>query len=152
MKSHHARVALTISALLLWLVLSGCTPPPPTNTPIPKTLTPTYTNSISSVVLNPTSPAKLKTEQRVNLTFKYSTSESGGVIIYARPRVKGAPAPNYGAHASPVYPVGEGRGEGFITILSGQVAVDEIKFEMWTAGQAKLLYQFSIPVNYQFGN
>jgi len=88
----------------------------------------------------------------VNITFNYTTNETEGVRIWARPFTGGNRTPNYGAHGSPVYPYGSGSGDGYFTISSGEttVTVDQVGFQMWTPGQGELLLELFIPVTYQF--
>ena len=108
-------------------------------------------HSISNIILTPPPPAYFSFNQNVDITFNYTTDEASGVRIWARPYTNGSLTPNYAAHGSPVYPVGSGNGTGFFTITSGDVIVDEIRFQMWDASQTTLLLEFFIPVQYQFG-
>ena len=138
------------------------TPPPTgTSTPTPSptsTLSPTPTpteeeepaSTVDATGLNPSSPAGLRFGQNVNIAFNYSTNEAGGVRIFARPFANGARASNYAASGSPIYPVGAGSGSGSFTIQSGQVTVDQIRFQMWNADQSTLLHESFVPVNYRF--
>ncbi len=109
------------------------------------------THSISNITLLPPSPAFFTFNQNVNLTFDYTTDESAGVRIFARPITGGSLTPSYSASGSPIYPVGSGNGSGNFTITSGDVIVDEIRFQMWDANQTTLLLEFFIPVEYHFG-
>ncbi|MEJ2559039.1 MAG: hypothetical protein P8186_23050, partial [Anaerolineae bacterium] len=107
-------------------------------------------HSISNVTLDPPSPASLNTGQDVRVAFKYSTTEAGGVYIWARPVANGVPAPDYAASGSPLYPAGEGNGSGTFSIESGAVTVDQIRFQIWNADKSQLLYEFFVPVSYTF--
>jgi hypothetical protein len=110
-----------------------------------------YTNTISNIVLNPQSPAALNFWEDVNISFTYTTSEQGGVQIWARPFTNGYLTPNYAAHPSIIHPYGEGTvNDAFFTIMSGAVTVDQIRFQMWTPDHSKLLLEIFVPVNYQF--
>ena len=64
----------------------------------------------------------------------------------------GSLTPNYVAHGSPIHPVGTGSIVGSFTIASGDVTVDQIRFQIWKADQSALLYEVNIPVNYQFND
>jgi hypothetical protein len=107
-------------------------------------------HSVSDIVLNPLTPTSLGFNQNVDITFNYTTNETGGVRIWARPFTNGSLSPNYAASGSPIYPVGSGSGSGNFTITSGDVVVDEIRFQMWDANQTTLLLEFFIPVEYHF--
>jgi hypothetical protein len=108
---------------------------------------------VTNISLGPDTPNILRFNQNVNLTFSYSTTEAGGVRIFARPFSNGALTPNYAAHASPLYPTSAtGSGDGYFTITSGQVVVDQIRFQMWNAAQTTLLFETFIPVHYLFGD
>ena len=109
------------------------------------------TQLVYEIVLNPPAPNILDHNQNVNLSFKYKTSEPGGVRIFARPFTAGAPSPNYAAHGSGLYPGGSGSGTGFFTISSGPVIVDHIRIQMVNADQTLLLFETLIPVHYQYG-
>ncbi|MEN8163289.1 MAG: hypothetical protein ABFS37_04105, partial [Acidobacteriota bacterium] len=100
--------------------------------------------------LIPKSPASLLYGDRVNIAFEYYTSEPDGVRIFVRPFTNGSLTPNYGAHGSPLYPTGNGKGSGWFTINSGPVTVDQLRFQMFNNDQSKLLLEFRINVSYYF--
>ncbi|MFH1198158.1 MAG: T9SS type A sorting domain-containing protein [bacterium] len=105
-------------------------------------------HSISGVVTNPESPALLLFNEDITVNFNYSTSEAGGVLIFARPFTGGDLTPNYGASGSPLYPVGSGTGTGTFNIGSGETNIDAIRIQMWDNGQTTLLYETFFPVNF----
>jgi hypothetical protein len=108
---------------------------------------------VTNIALGPDTPNILRFSQDVNLTFDYSTTQAGGVRIFARPFTGGALTPNYSAHPSPLYPTSAtGQGSGFFTITAGQVVVDQIRIQMWDANQTQLLFETLIPVHYLFGD
>jgi hypothetical protein len=110
-------------------------------------------NLITNISLGPDTPNILQNNQNVNLTFSYSTTEAGGVRIFARPFTNAALTPNYAAHGSPLYPTSAtGQGTGFFTITAGQVVVDQIRLQMYDANQTTLLFETFIPVHYLFGD
>ena len=112
-------------------------------------------HSISNIQLDPPSPATLATN-RVEVTFDYTTTESGGVRIFASPYTDGSLTPNYAYSGSPLYPTGQGKGEGYFMIQSAevtfdQVTVDQLRFRMLSADQSRvLLYESFISVDYYF--
>ena len=105
---------------------------------------------VGNIYLAPPTPNILEFNQDVNITFDYSTNEAGGVRIWARPFTNGSLTPHYAAHGSPIHPVGTGTIVGSFTVLSGEVTVDQIRFQIWKADQSELLYEAFIPVHYQF--
>ena len=108
------------------------------------------TNIVNSIRLTPATANLLLFGENVNLTFKYTTNNAGGVRIFARPFTSGALTPSYAAHGSPLYPVGTGSATGYFTITAGAVRVDHIRIQMWNANQSRLLFQAKIPVSYRF--
>jgi len=107
-------------------------------------------NTVSLVTLAPESPNTLAPGQRVNIAFKYTTNEAGGMRIFARPFTAGALTPGYSANPSPVYPVGSGMARGFFTILTAPATVDHVRIRMEDADQTRVLFETKIPVSYQF--
>jgi hypothetical protein len=87
---------------------------------------------------------------QVTLEFDYSTDQPGGIRIFPRPFTDGALTPGYGASGSPLY-TGNGTGDAFFTINSGEVTVDEIRFSITNADQSETLQEFFVPVHYEFG-
>ena len=105
-------------------------------------------HSISNIQLNPPSPAYTRI---VEVTFDYATTETRGVRIFVCPYTDGSPTPNYAASGSPLYPTGQGKGEGYFTIQSAEVTVDQLRFHMLSADQSRvLLYESFISVDYYF--
>lgn len=108
---------------------------------------------VTGVTLGPDTPNILAFNDHVDVTFGYSTTDTGGVRIFVRPYTSGAPTPNYAAHGSPLYPTSAtGAGSGYFTITSGSVVVDQIRFTMYNADQSALLFEAFIPVHYLFGD
>jgi hypothetical protein len=106
---------------------------------------------VTNIALGPDSPNILANGQDVNLSFSYSTTEAGGVRIFARPFTDGALSPGYAAHGSPLYPQSaSGAASGSFTISSGEVVVDQVRLQMWNDPQTTLLFETFIPVHYLF--
>ncbi len=105
---------------------------------------------VTQLSVAPASPNILQAGQDVTLSFNYKTTELTGVRIFARPFSGGALTPSYAAHGSPVYPTGSGTGTGSFTISSGNVTVDQIRFQMWNANQTTMLNEVFVPVHYRF--
>lgn len=107
-------------------------------------------HSISNIQLDPPSPNTLPLTSQVYVTFDYTTTEPGGVIIFVRPFTGGSLTPNYAASGCPLCPAGQGSGYGSFTIQSKEVTVDQLRFQMLSADQSRVLYEYFIPVNYHF--
>ena len=108
-------------------------------------------NSITNIELTPPSPATVEFNEHVDITFDYSANEEGGVRIFLLPYTSGSPTSQYAVSGSPLYPVGTGSGSGYFTITSGEVTVDQVRFEMTNADQSEELLEFFVPVKYHFG-
>jgi hypothetical protein len=107
-------------------------------------------HEIGKISMSPKSPAELLDNERVNIQFIYVTEEEKGVRIFVFPYTKGRLTPNCAVSPSPLYPVGEGEGSGYFTILSSDIVVDQVKFQMTNADQSVLLLEFFIPVKYRY--
>lgn len=107
-------------------------------------------NSIRNVRFSPASPAQLKHGQEVNITFDYYVAGNESVRIFARPMTRGKRTPNYAASPSPLYPAGNGRGKGMFTIQSGEVTVDQVRFQVFSANDRRLIAEKFFPVRYRF--
>lgn len=107
---------------------------------------------VTRIALSADSPNIIASGQDVNLSFSYSTTEAGGVQIFARPFSDGALSPGYSAHGSGVYPQSAtGNGSGFFTInTGGTVVVDQIRIQILNANQSQILFETFIPVYYLF--
>ncbi|PHI20405.1 hypothetical protein CEQ90_08065 [Lewinellaceae bacterium SD302] len=88
--------------------------------------------------------------ERAEFEFYYSTDEAAGVRIFGRPFTNGALTPGFGAHGSGLN-FDEGTFEGWFTINSGDVVVDEIRVTIVNDDQSEILREFYIPVEYHFG-
>jgi hypothetical protein len=105
---------------------------------------------VTDIDLAPDSPNILRTNQNVTFTFNYISNQPGGVRIWARPFSNGALTPNYAAHPSPLYPMGSGVGNGFFTITTGDVVVDQIRFQINDSTGSTLLFEALLPVYLRF--
>ncbi len=112
---------------------------------------PGYAQSISVTSITPNSPARLKLNQKGNITFEYTSRVMKGIRIFIRPITKGVLSPNYAASGSPIYKYGKGRGTASFTITKGNVAVDQLRFQVFTADQKRMLFEFLVPVKWMFG-
>lgn len=87
--------------ILTFLALVGCSP-------ISKDK-----STIEIVSVSHQSPARLKSQERVLVTVKYSTDYSKNFFIFARPYYKGKLTLAYVAHPSREYTKGRGEVDGY---------------------------------------
>ncbi len=107
-------------------------------------------NSVTKVTCNPPTPNILLNNQKITITFSYATTQPEGVRIYARPISDGSPSANYLASSAPISPTGSGTGTQNFTITSGNITVDQIRFQMYNADHSRLLFEAFVPVHYDF--
>ncbi|MBW2108601.1 MAG: hypothetical protein JRI36_08065, partial [Deltaproteobacteria bacterium] len=96
-------------------------------------------DKITHIQFSPASPASLCNEEVVQATFDYTTTDEGGIRIFVRPFSNGLLSPHYPPHSSDWWPYPEGSGSGWFTIDSGNVVVDQVQFQIWSADQSRLL-------------
>jgi hypothetical protein len=107
-------------------------------------------NIITNVVMNPGSPAALRSNTHVDIAFDYVTDAPGGARIFFRPFSGGNLSPSYAAHGSPLYPAGGGSDTAFFTITDGEVLVDQVRVQILNADQTVLLHEEFFGVRYHF--
>jgi len=122
--------------------------PPPIGSIIPGSVTASNV-AISNITMSPNAPATVSLGNDVTINFRYATTVSGGVRIFARPFTNGALSGNYGASGSVIF-TGNGTSSASFTIQTGAKTVDRIRFQVWTADQSSLLHEFFVVVDYQF--
>jgi hypothetical protein len=105
--------------------------------------------SIYDVKLSPPSPAKLKLNEKVNISFKFRSKEKD-IYIWARPMTGKSTSPNYAASGYQLYNTNSGNGTQYFTIKKGQVKVDKIRFQIYDKSKKTLLHQKYIAVKYYF--
>jgi hypothetical protein len=106
-------------------------------------------HSVTDFTLSPATPNILNNNKYVTVTFSYTTTEPGGVIIFARP-MTGDSMPDYAASNADVSATGKGSVKQFFTVRSGNATVDRIRIQMFNADQSKLLLESYLPVHYEF--
>jgi len=124
------------------LVLSACDPAPPQ-----PALKPTR---ITDSSVTPVSPATLENGEKIAFNYKFVTDQTDGVRIFVRPFTAGQLSPDYAASPSRLVTGASGDGDGDITIQTGAVTVDQLRFQIFNPDQSKLLYEEFKPVNYTF--
>lgn len=108
-----------------------------------------FGQSVSVTEITPASPAALNFNDKVTISFNYSMRVQSGVRIFIRPITSGKLTPNYAASGSPVYR-GRGRGTANFTISKGNVKVDQLRVQVLSAAQNRLLFEFYVPVAFNF--
>lgn len=106
---------------------------------------------ISNIRCIPPPPAYFTHDHPDTVLFDYTTTEAGGVIIFARPFTEGSLSPSYAAHPAPTYPAGSGSGDGWFRISAGSVLVDQVRMQMKNANQSQQLVEWFLPVHFQYG-
>ncbi len=109
-------------------------------------------NTITNIGFSPSSPAGMLNNEHVNISFNYTTDAAGGVRIFVFPYTGRNLSPNAAVSPSPLYPYPKGSGNGYVTITSGDVVVDRIRFQMTNSDQSSILSDFYVDVKYFFGN
>ncbi len=107
---------------------------------------------MENIQLCPASPVRLENGERVNIHYDYYNDEGQTTRIFVRPFTAGAHTPGYAASGSPSYAAGVGSASDFFTITSGDVVVDQLRFQITTDNQSATLAEYFIPVHYVFGN
>lgn len=107
---------------------------------------------ITNIQLCPAAPSRLEHGERVQINFEYYNDEGQDTRIFVRPFSAGALSPGYSASGSSTYPTGSGSVNNFFTINSGDVVVDQLRFQVTNADQSAILAEYFIPVRYVFGN
>jgi hypothetical protein len=113
----------------------------------------TYGNSlVNDIEVCPQTPARMFHGDNVMIYFNGFNDEGEDVRIFPRPMTAGDLTPDYAASGSPLYTGGSfSGGTAYFTINSGDVIVDEIRFQVVRASNDELLSEFFIPVHYEFG-
>ena len=113
----------------------------------------TYGNFlVEEIQLCPAAPARLENGEPVNIQYGYYNDEGQNTRIFVRPFTNGSLSPGYAASGSGEYPVGGGINKSYFTITSGNVKVDQLRFQVTNANQSAVLAEYFIPVSYVFGN
>ena len=113
----------------------------------------TYGNFlVEEIQLCPAAPARLENGEPVNIQYGYYNDEGQNTRIFVRPFTNGSLSPGYAASGSGEYPVGGGINKSYFTITSGNVKVDQLRFQVTNSNQSVVLAEYFIPVSYVFGN
>ncbi len=106
---------------------------------------------VRDIVLCPSPPARLEHGTNVKVNYNYHNDEGVNTLVFVRPFSNGVICPDYSASGSQTYPAGLGSASDNFTLNSGNVLVDQIRFQVKTEDQSTILAEYFIPVQYQYG-
>lgn len=108
--------------------------------------------AISNVQFNPGPHAALSWDRTVTVTWDHSLGffEEDGVRIFVRPFTTGALSPHYAASGGVLYLPGSTGGSSTFRITSGDVLVDEVRFQVFDPSN-NLRLEFFVPCSLQYG-
>lgn len=116
---------------------------------VPALTTARATNVVARVVLSPRSPNIVLINQQITLSFFYNTTSTTGAVVTGT-AMSGTTATATATNCkTAVLAVGSGTGTCMLSVGTGGVQVTGIRFQMWNAGHTALLFQATLPVNYQ---
>jgi hypothetical protein len=107
-------------------------------------------HGIFNIQITPPSPASLKLNEHLNISFDYVTSEATGVRLYCEPMFHGTYAPGGAYQGSTLHSTGSGSVTRYVTVLSGQTPLDAVRFSMWTGDNTTEIQSFMVPVRCLF--
>lgn len=110
-------------------------------------------NTIEIISINPESPASLKFNDFVVITFDYNIVNADGARMWIIPYTDGDNSPEYLYSSSKVF-TGSGTKQSGISIESGTdpVIVDQLKITMVDPDQNETFIERFVDVNYTFTN
>jgi len=108
--------------------------------------------AISDIQFNPGSPAALSWDMTVTVTWDHSLGffEDDGVRIFVRPMTAGALSPHYAASGGTLYMPGSTGGSSTFRITTGDVMVDEVRFQAFDPSN-NLRLEFFVPCLFNYG-
>ena len=107
-------------------------------------------NYLGDVLSNKGMQSWLAFDEDITISFSYKVDDPAGARIIVRPYTNGYPTSNGGYQGSPIYPQGDGLGDQYCTVLSGETEVDQIKITMYTEDWNEQLLELFIPVEYHY--
>lgn len=106
-------------------------------------------STIEIVSLSHHSPTRLKSQERVLVTVKYSTDYSRKFLIFARPYYKGKLTLAYVAHPSREYKKGRGVVDGYFFFECGAIKVDRVVATMVDSESGVIIAKADRAVDYE---
>ncbi|HOX25587.1 MAG TPA: T9SS type A sorting domain-containing protein [Candidatus Krumholzibacteria bacterium] len=106
---------------------------------------------LGNITFGHPSPSFLPNGLQVTVSVDYKIDDPAGRRIYVLPYTDGAPSPGYGVSGSPIYPAGTGTATNFFTILSGTVAIDEVRVYTRDPDFTVTPLEVFVPVIYRYG-
>lgn len=109
-------------------------------------------NKVSLKSMSPLSPATLKFDEDVTITYDYEIAEPNGVRIWVQPYTNGQKSPKFSYTSSPLIK-GKGSRTVVISVTSGETTVvDQLAIKIANADVSQTLLETFETVNYTFTN
>jgi len=114
-----------------------------------------WESSITNIQFSPPSPAGFcyGWDERLTITFDYSTDYPGGVRIWTLPFTGGSSTQDFRVSGSIIYPTGSGSGDDFFffDVEHGPRIVDQVRYQMWSLDHSVLLEEVFVDVDFRWG-
>ena len=107
--------------------------------------------TLSITGIYPDSPSSLTFNQKVTINFNYSLRNQNAIQIFMRPVTSEKLTPNYSASGSPLYR-GKGTGTASFTVTAGNIKVDQIRVQVLSSPQNRLIFEFFLPVEFTYAS
>ncbi|HPF36164.1 MAG TPA: FlgD immunoglobulin-like domain containing protein [Candidatus Krumholzibacteria bacterium] len=90
-------------------------------------------------------------EHFFTVSFDGYTDRAEGVRVFIRPFTDGALSPSYVASSTSI-PAGGGSGSSYFRLTTGNIRVDQLRFQIKSWDQTELIQEFFLPVDLQYGD
>jgi len=109
-------------------------------------------HAVRGIQLEHPSPAYFTINHHADMELPYTTTEPTGVRIWPMPYSGGSYTPGGANSGSPIWPVGSGVANGFVTVTGGSAKVDQLYLLMRDAAQTQTLMEWFVDAQLFFGN
>jgi len=112
---------------------------------------PSRANYLGDIRIDRGNQAWLGHNDRITVSFSYKVDDPAGGRIMVLPYTNGQASPNLVWSGSQPVPQGEGSGDRWCSVTSGDCHVDQIFISLFNLDWSEMLLELYLPVNYQFG-